>query len=254
MKAFLRRAGIYIWHTVVCMTVFALLLGLYWCVAYSVSVHHRHRAEQMLQQLAAMDLATQNPAAVKRIARDLGAKESCFEEICNYEFGNSFLFGGSSFMRTLGRTEWDYLGLRPWQLTVVVYKGKDDLNGMQADVALGWNRNFDMWSWKVVDVTVLNAPQFEERIQNEYAATEPERQARLARDRSDGVYVIRPSLDTPGGGEAVSISLSSKAPAETRRAVFDVDLRCVTSRNPCFKMSQFVPRLQPFFERTPKVQ
>jgi hypothetical protein len=256
MRTFLRRAGIYILHTVVCITVFALLLGLYWSVAYSISVHRRNRAEQMLRRLAAMDLATLNPAEVKQIAKQLGAKESCSEEICNYEFDDLFFFGDSWIMRTLGRTEWDYFGLRPWQVSVAVYKGRIDLDGMRADIALGWNRGFDMWSWRVVVVDTLSPEEFERFCTDvdAYPFTGAERQAKLAQDRDHGAVVTRPSLDMSGGGEALSVYLSSAAPVATRRAVFDIDLRCATARKACTDIFQLAPSLRPYYDRNYKSQ
>jgi hypothetical protein len=79
---FFRRVGIYIWHTIACLAVLAILLGLYWSVAYSVSVHRRRRAEQMLQQLGALEPGIKNPRSAQQSARDFGGKESCFPEIC----------------------------------------------------------------------------------------------------------------------------------------------------------------------------
>jgi hypothetical protein len=156
----------------------------------------------------------------------------------------------------LGRTEWDYFGLRPWLVSAVIRKTNNEPTDVYLTAAVGWNRGFDMWSWRVVNVTTLSASGFEDRStdQERYSVTESERQIRLAQDRSYGVLLVRPSLDTPGGGEALSVYLSSAAPAASRRAAFNINLRCATSRVPCAEMFQLVPSLRPFYERTLKNQ
>jgi hypothetical protein len=251
---FVRKAGIYIWHTMVCLAVLALLLGLYWSVAYSVSMYRRRRAEQMLQQLAALKPGIKNPRSAQQIAKDLGGKESCFEEACSYDFDNKFAFSDSWPQRLLGRTAWDYFGLRPWLVSAVIGKADSEPTDVHVMVAVGWNRGFDMWSWRVVDVTTLSAGRFDDRSTDEekYSVTESERQTRLTQDRSYGVLIRRPNLDALGGGEALSVYLSSAAPSASRRAAFDINLRCATSRTPCDGMFQLVPSLRPFYERTLK--
>lgn len=254
---FVRKASTYIWHTMVCLAVVALLLGLYWSVAYSVSVYHRRRAEQMLRQLAALQPGIKNSRSAQQIAKDLGGKESCFDEICRYDFDNGISFFDFWPLRILGRTEWDYFGLRPWRVSAVIEKADKEPTDVRLAVAVGWNSGgCRMWSWRVVDVTTLSAGKFEDRAADEeqYSVTEPERQSRLAQDRSYGVLMRRPHLDTPGGGEALSVYLSSAAPSASRKAVFDINLRCATSRVPCAEMFQFVPSLRPFYERTLKNQ
>jgi hypothetical protein len=253
---FVRKAGAYIWHTIVVSAVFALLLGLYWSFAYSASVYRRRQAEQMLQQLAVLQPGIKNSRSAQQIAKDFGGRESCFDEICRYDFGNRFTFSDSWPQRMLGRTEWDYFGLRPWIVTAVIRKANNEPTDVYLTVAVGWNRGFDMWSWKVVNVTMLSASGFEDRStdQERYSGTESERQTRLAQDRSYGVLLTRPNLDTPGGGEALSVYLSSVAPSSSRRAAFDINLRCATSRVPCAEIFQLVPSLRPFYERTLKYQ
>jgi hypothetical protein len=253
---FVRKVGTYIWHTIVVLAVFALLLGLYWSGAYSVSVYRRRRAEQMLQQLVALQPGIKNPRSAQQIAKDFGGKESCFDEICRYDFDNRFAFSDSWPQRMLGKTEWDYFGLRPWLVSASIKKADREPTDVQILVGVGWNRGFDMWSWRIVDVITLSAGKFEDRSTDEekYRATESERQTRLAQDRGYGVLIDRPNLDTPGGGEALSVYLSSAAPSASRRAVFDINLRCATSRMPCAEMFQLVPSLRPFYERTLKNQ
>jgi hypothetical protein len=156
----------------------------------------------------------------------------------------------------MGRTQWDYFGLRPWQVSVVIRKPPEDPTDVQVVFAVGWNRGFDMWSWRVIDVTTLNAKKFEDLSadKEEYAVPESARQTKLAQDRSYGVLIRRPNLDTPGGGEALSLYLSSAAPPAGRKAVFDIHLRCATSIKPCAETSQLVPSLRPFYDGALKSQ
>lgn len=256
MLSFFRKAGIYIWYSVVCLSVFAVLLGLYWSAAYSFSVRHRRQAERMLEQLAALQPGSKNPRSAQQIAKDFGGKGSCFPEICTYDFEDNFTFGNSWPQRVVGRTEWDNFGLRPWQVSGVIKKETEDPTDVRIATAVGWNRGFDMWSWRVVDVTTLGAKKFEDLSADaeRYALTESERKARLAQDQSYGVLMRRPSLDTPGGGEALSVYLSSAAPTTSRKAVFDINLRCATSIRPCAELFQLVPSLRPFYDRTVKNQ
>jgi hypothetical protein len=251
---FFRRVGIHAWHTIACLAVLAILLGSYWSVAYSVSVHRRRRAEQMLQQLGTLEAGVKSPRSAQQIARDFGGKESCFPEICTYDLDDSFAFGNSWFRRLMGRTQWDYFGLRPWQVNVVIRNPPKDTSDVQVVAAVGWNRGFDMWSWRVIEVTTLDAKNFEDLSEDKerYAVTESQRQTRLTQDRSCGVVIRRPNLDTPGGGEALSVYLSSSASPASRKAVFDINLRCATSFRPCADMLQLAPSLRPFYERTLK--
>ena len=105
-------------------------------------------------------------------------------------------------------------------------------------------------------MTTLSAKEFEDLSadKEQYAVTESERQTRLTQDRSYGVVLRRPNLDMPGGGEALSVYLSSAAPSANRKAVFDINLRCATSIKPCADMFQLAPSLRPFYERTFKNQ
>ena len=144
----LRKIGTYLRHTTVCLAMVGILLGLYWSIAYSVSVHRRRRAERMLQQLAALQPGIKNPRSAQQIARDFGGRESRFPEICTYDLDDSFAFGNSWFRRLMGRTQWDYLGLRPWRVSVVIRKSPEDPSDAQVIAAVGWNRGFDMWSWE----------------------------------------------------------------------------------------------------------
>jgi MFS superfamily sulfate permease-like transporter len=89
MRALIRRTGVYVWHTTVCMVVLASVLGIVWGVCYALSVHHRRQAERALEQLAALQPGATSFPAVQRIARDSGGKQTCTEELCRHDFGNA---------------------------------------------------------------------------------------------------------------------------------------------------------------------
>jgi len=57
----------------------------------------------------------------------------------------------------------------------------------------------------------------------------------------DGLIVTTPSLDIPGGGQALNVYLSPDAPREGRRIAFDLNLRCATSLMACTELRQLAP-------------
>ncbi len=256
MSRFVRKAAVYTWHTGVVLSLLAVFLGLYWTVAYSISVNRRHHAEQLLQKLAAEELGGKDAGSIQKIARDFGARESCFPEICTYELSNSFAFSGVWPMRILGGTAWDYFGLRPWEVTISVGRSGAKPSLLQVVVAVGWNRGWGMWSWRVVGMDVMTRAAFDHLVLDEerYPMSEAERQTRLAQDRDYGMIIVRPSLDTPGGGEALTVYFSSDASATSKRAAFDRDLDCATSIKPCSEIFQLAPSLRQFYARTFKNQ
>ena len=142
MKTFICRAGVYVWHTIVCVAVLGLLLSVFWAVSYSLSVHHRREAERMLRQLAALQPGATDYRTVQRIARDSGGKEYCTDEFCRYDFDNSFPFTGSWPQRVLRRTEWDYFGLRPWQVSALIIKRGSQTTEVGFSVIVGRGRGW----------------------------------------------------------------------------------------------------------------
>lgn len=252
MRAFLRRTGVYVWHTIVCLAAFALVLSLFWTVAYVLSVHQRRKAERMLQQLAALQPGATDFRSVQRIAKESGGREYCTEELCRYDFDDVFMFADSSLPRVLRRTEWDYLGLRPWQVSVVIQKTTSGLTDVEVLASVGRGRGWleneglfagNMWASWVVSVKT-NAGAFDhafarekEEILSYGSRTEGQIEAAC-----DGIAVNTPHLGTPGGGEALDVYLSPKASSDIRRAAFDLNLSCATAISPCTQLCQLAPR------------
>ena len=251
MRGFIRRLGVYVWHTTVCMAVLGLVLSMFWAVSYALSVHHRRQAEQMLRQLGALEPGATSFRTVRRIAKDSGGKEYCTEESCRYDFDNSFNFSDSWPQRALGRTEWDYFGLRPWRVSAVIRKKNTEPANLQFTIMVGRGRGWlmneglfsgNMWGWLVVSVTA-DPGRFEQRLklEKEYDSQHSLATGDRTKVWSDGVIVIKPNVDTPGGGQALDVYLSPSAPPESRKLAFDLNLRCATAMSPCSELCQLAP-------------
>jgi len=251
MKAFMRRVGIYVWHMIVCVTLIALALSLFWAASYAVSVHHRRQAERLLQQLEAMQPGALSFSVARRIAHDFGAKENCIGESCNYDFKEGFAFNNFGPLGFLRRTEWDYAALRPWSFRAYMSTkdGQVTSLGFSSFVGRGrewlWNQGplaGSMWGW--VDYTVDGHPGlYAQRLADEQESARA--QAAIAGHQiepgRDGLVVTTPALDIPGGGEALVVYLSPDATREGRRIAFDLNLRCATSLTACTELCELAP-------------
>jgi hypothetical protein len=251
MRIFIRRSGVYVWHTIVCMAVLALALSMFWAVSYALSVHHRRQAERMLQQLAALQPGASLFRTAQKIAKDSGGREYCTEQLCRYDFNDSFMFADSLLPRVLRRTEWDYLGLRPWWVYVLITKGSPEPTNVEIIAGVGRGRGWlinegplsgNMWASLMVSVTI-NSKRLEQVLKSgrETIGEEAIRTGRQLEEGSDGIIVKKPSFDTPGGGEALEVYLSPDAPPPSRRAAFDLNLRCATAMSPCTELCQLSP-------------
>jgi hypothetical protein len=251
MKGLIRRAGVYVWHTIVCMAVFALLVSVFWAVSYGISVHHRRQAERLLQRLTSLQPGTTGLRMVRQIAQESGGKEHCTGDLCSYDFDNGFAFTNSGPLRLLRRTEWDHFGLRPWHITARVRTKGSELTGMEFAPFVGRGQGWlyheglfsgSMWAWLAVSVTADSGP-FEQqlRLEKEYDRQNAIRTGHQIEAGSDGIIVIKPNLDTPGGGQALEVYLSPSAPPESRKLAFDLDLRCATAMSPCSELCQLAP-------------
>ena len=251
MRTLIRRAGIYVWHTIVCVAVLGLILSMFWAVSYGLSVHHRRRAERLLQQLAALQPGATGFRMVRQIAQESGGRERCTADSCTYDFDNSFAFTNSGPLRVLRRTEWDYLGLRPWQITAHVGTKGSELTGMGFAAFVGRGQgwlyheglfSWSMWAWLAVSVTA-DSGRFEQqlRLEKEYERRNAIRPDDQIEAGSGGTIVIKPNLTTPGGGEALEVYLSQSAPPESRKLAFDLNLRCATAMSPCSELCQLAP-------------
>jgi hypothetical protein len=224
------------------MAVLALVLSLFWAVSYALSVHQRRQAERLLEQLYALQPGAKEIRTPHQIAREFGGGEHCADDLCNYDFDfGSFIY--SSWLRALRRTEWDYLGLRPWWLIVRVQTMHTEITDIEFAAGVGRGRGWlysegllsgDMWSTWAVFV-IINADRFKQQ-----ASLEQESGYQVE-NASRGIIVRKPSLDTPGGGEALNVYLSPSALPDSRRVAFDVGLHCATAIVPCTEYCQLAP-------------
>jgi hypothetical protein len=251
MRAFLRRAGVYLWHTIICVAIVGLIISAFWAVSSALSVHHRRQAERLLQQLATLQPGVTDFRRAQQIAQDFRGSERCISDSCSYDFDNSFALPGSWPSGALRRTEWDYFGLRPWRLTAHIETTNSQLTKLEFAVGVGLGRGWlyhqglfsgNMWATLMTSVTI-SAEQFERRLRSQREgshenAIETESQMEA---EDGGIIVTRPSLDTPGGGEALEVFLSPDAPPESRRVAFDLNLRCTTTMLTCTELCQLAP-------------
>jgi hypothetical protein len=251
MMTFIRRAGVYVWHTIVCVAVVALILSALWAVSYVLSVHHRRQAERMLQELADLQPGATNFRTARQIAHDFGGSEHCVGDLCSYDFDISFAVPNSGPPGVFRRTEWDYLGLRPWRVNAHIETKNGKFTDVEFRAAVGRGKGWlyneglfagNMWATLMASVTI-SAGRFEQRLQLQREGVS--KSTIGTEDRieagSGGIILIKPSFDTPGGGDALDVYLSPDAPPESRRVAFDVNLRCATTMSPCTELCQLAP-------------
>ena len=244
MGPFIRRAGVYVWHAIVCIAVLGLLLMVFWAASYAISVHHRRQAELLLQQLALLHPGASDFSAVQQISKEFGGAPHCASDVCSYDFEQEFAFSDSGPRRVFRRTEWDYFGLRPWQLTAHIKTKNRELTDTSFRVLVGRGRGWlynegmlsgSMWALLMVSVRI-NAEAFERNVR-----FEKKRAGIQQIEARNGIILGKPTLDTPGSGEMLTANLSPDAPPESKRMAFDVNLRCTTSMSPCTELCQLFP-------------
>jgi len=251
MGPFIRRAGVYVWHAIVCIAVLGLVLMVFWAASYAISVHHRDQAELLLQQLARLHPGASDFSAVQQISMDFGGAPHCASDVCSYDFEQGFAFSDSGPRRVFRRTEWDYFGLRPWQLIAHINTKNRELTDTSFRVLVGRGRGWlynegmlsgSMWAWLMVSVR-SNAEAFEQNVKFEKkrAGIQEIETSNQLLAGSNGIIVGKPTLDTPGSGEMLTANLSPDAPPESKRMAFDVNLRCTTSMSPCTELCQLFP-------------
>jgi hypothetical protein len=249
VKAFVRRIGTYVLHAMTCAFVLAFAITLFWAFAYTVSVHRRHQAEQLLVQLASLQRSGTGSVNVKQIAKASGGKERCTGDSCTYDFDYGSAFSSSSLQKVLLRTEWDYLALRPWKLTAQIRTRNGSLTDFYVQAAVGRGRGWlynegllagNMWAWLIVDIS-SSPDQFSQRVKREREYLEAQSVGRKIDPGDNGILVGKPNVDTPGSGEALGVDLSPSAPLESRIAGLDINLRCATALTACTHLCQFAP-------------
>jgi hypothetical protein len=212
MRSFVRRAGVYVWHTRVCAAVLVVAVSVFWAGAYSLSVHSRRQAERMLQQLAAVQPGAASSITSQEIIESSGGRKHSTADLCSYDFDDSFMFADSGLKRVFWRTEWDYFGLRPWRVTGFILRRNKGLSDVEVVASVGQGRGWlvndgffsgNMWATRVVFVETDAGKvdhafgkekeeilRYGNRTENQIEAT------------SDGIAVNTPHLTTPGGGRS----------------------------------------------------
>jgi len=243
MRSLIRRASVYVWHTFVCIFALAVVVAMLWTSLYGISVHRRRRAEQVIQHLATLDLSTLDAAALQQFSKQYGGKTECTGSGCSYDFKEAFAFSSSGPFGPFRRTEWDYVGIRPWQL-VAHFKQKGEVTEGEFSILLGRGRGWlfnegpmsgSMWAWLAVSVST-SAEGFKRSV-----AIEGQRLGREVSTDKSGIAIRKPNLTIEGSGEALTVDLSPDAPLSARRIAFDLNLRCATSMSPCTELCQFFP-------------
>jgi hypothetical protein len=226
------------------MAVLGLILGMFWAVSYALSIHHRRHAGRLLRQLATVQPGATGFRTVQQIAQDFGGKKQCAGDLCSFVFDDRFMFMDSGPPRVL-RTEWDYLGLRPWRVTAVINQRNSEPTDLEITALIGRGRgglyheglfSGNMWAWRMVSVSI-NSERFEYRLKGE-KENDPEYAIEAG---SDGIIVVKPNFDIPGGGEALNVYLSPAAPSASKRVAFDLNLRCATAMSACTDLCQLAP-------------
>jgi hypothetical protein len=238
---FIRAAGIYTWHSVICASLLAIILALLWSAFYGISVHRRRRAERLLQYFAALSPTKFDNSTLQRLANESGGTSNCAGDSCVYEFNEDFAFGRNGPFRPFRRTEWDYVGIRPWRVTVQLRTKDGVLTNSSFDCFVGRGRGWlysetplsgSMWAWLAVSI----------RESSEGFAEV----AKLEKDRqvwagAPGIVIQKPNLSTEGGGEMLIAHISPDAPNESKNIAFDLNVRCATSISPCTELCQLFP-------------
>jgi hypothetical protein len=245
MMTLIRRAFVYLWHALVCMIVFALILFVFWAASYVHSVQQRRRVQRLLDQLAMLQLGTTDDRATDKIAQDFGGKKHCIGDLCDYDFDYAFTGFSSGWLSPLRRTEWDRVALRPWRVFARIETKDAQLTDVEFTTAVGRGKGWlfnqgplsgNMWATLMISVT-NNAARFEQRLGLEAN----DRTRNQAEAGNKGIVLIKPSFDTPGGGEALEVYLAPGASSESRRIAFDVNLLCTTAAVSCINLCQLAP-------------
>jgi hypothetical protein len=243
------------------LAVLACFVAAFWGLSYARSIHQRRKAERLLQELKALQLGAEGFQTVQQIAKEFGGKENCSHDACNYDFAVSFAFPISGLYFPLHRTEWDYLGLRPWRSVARIGTRDDEITDVQFFIIVGRGRGWlydegllagNMWAWLDASI-VSNSARFDqylnlEKEYDEQRGIDAGKQSALG---TNGVIVMKPVLDIPGGGEALDVYLSPTATPEGS-AAFNLNLRCATAISACTELCQLAPAAWQSYSRFQK--
>ncbi len=246
MKRFIRKAAVYVWHTVICMAIAAWTVTALWAVCYATSVHRRHQAESLLQQLKSLQFGAAGLHRAQQIAQELGGVEHCREGLCNFDFETGF-----ASPLILRRTEWDSIGLRPWRVMASIQTKKGEVTAIEFEALVGrghgWLYNGglfsgNMWAWWNVSLMV-SSERFEQRLslEKEFVSQNSIKAGQNVQPGTNGILVKRANLKIEGSGEALQVYLSPSATPESKANGFNINLRCTTTVLPCTELCQLAP-------------
>jgi hypothetical protein len=240
---FIRTAGVYAWHAVICASVLAVLFAMFLSALYGISVHRCRRAERFLQYFATLPTHLDNQT-LQRFANHSGGTLNCGDDSCVYNHKEGFGFSSNGPFRPFRRTEWDYVAIRPWQIAVQLKTKNGELANSTFDFFVGRGRGWlysetplsgSMWAWLAISIR-----------KSSQGFTEI---AHLAKDRlrlqrwadGPGILIQKPNLTIDGSGEMLIVHLSPDAPRESKDIAFDLNIRCATSMSPCTEQCQLSP-------------
>lgn len=248
---FIRKAGIYVGHAAVCLVLVVAILAIFWAASYFRSVHQRRRAERLVHDLQNLPTGAAGASRGAEIASQFGAMRHCRADQRRYEFEISFATSKSAIVLPFRRTEWDYVGIRPWRVDAVIAMRRDEITYIEFTALIargrGWLYNRgpllgNYWGWWS-DSIAVSPDQFATFLttQKEIARANAVATGHQISPGSEGIIVSKPSLDVEGGGEALNVTLSASATAKSRAIGFDVNLRCATAISPCTELCQIAP-------------
>jgi len=247
----MRKAGMYVGHAAVCLAFVVAILATFWAASYPRSVHQRRRAERLLRDLQNLPTGAAGASKAEEIANQFGATRHCRADQCRYEFEISFAVSKSAIVLPFRRTEWDYLGIRPWRVDAVIAMRKDEITYIEFTTLIargrGWLYNRgpllgNYWGWWS-DSIAVSPDQFATFVttQKEIARANAVATGHQISSGSEGIIVRKPSFDVEGGGEALDVTLAASATPRSRAIGFDVNLRCATAMSPCTELCQIAP-------------
>lgn len=237
----LKRIQQYVRLAVMCIFCLALIFSVFWILSYSWDIHRRHEAESMLRAIKFLRSKAYDRTYLDRIAHEFHGYKRCSGNGCFYVLEEHF-----DPKIVQWRTEWDYLGLRPWRLYTRIETRDNEVSSLELDMGVsrgrGWLFNQgplrgNMWASLLYSVRVSDE-RFRQQAdaENRTSSTGEESSQRL-----NGILIDKPSFDTPGGGEALETILSPMAVAGSTSVAFDISLRCTTTFSACYEPCQLAP-------------
>jgi len=240
----------YLLHAAVCLVITIAILAIFWAVSYTRSASQRREAEQLLRDLHNLPPGAAGVTRVADIAKRFGGLKDCTPGECRYHFDVRFAMSKWA-MLSFRRTEWDYVGVRPWRVDAAIEVRDNQVTHTGFDVLIargrGWLYNEgplvgNDWGWWAISLTT-DSDRFAHLITSEKQSARADGVAtgHQIQAGTNGIIIRKPSLDIPGGGEALNINLSPSATPDSRAIGFDINLQCATSMSSCTELCQLAP-------------